>query len=128
MPAKVFEDLEVWRKADPVASSVYELTARFPSHQRFVLIPQMQRAALSIPANITEGFGRRLPRDKARFYNIAEELRYYFTFAAKQGYVTGTPPALDLLHQIRRMLRSLTDMTLAQAPPRAQDGLKASSP
>ncbi len=119
MGARSFEELEVWRKAHQVAQAVYEFTSRFPTHQRYVLIPQMQRAALSIPANITEGFGRRRPRDKARFYNIAEasadELHYYFIFANSVRYLTNRQPIEDVLVEVRKMLRRLTDVTLQMA-------------
>jgi four helix bundle protein len=102
-----------------VARSVFELSTAFPVHQRYVLIPQMQRAALSIPANITEGFGRRRPRDKARFYNIAEasadEVTYYFIFATKMRYLTSRSPTQDLLLEVRKMLRRLVDLTLQMA-------------
>lgn len=119
MGARCFEELEVWRKAHQVAQGVYELTPRFPTHQRYVLIPQMQRAALSIPANITEGFGRRRPRDKARFYNIAEasadELHYFFIFSKSVNYLTGAQPIENVLAEVRKMLRRLTDLTLQMA-------------
>lgn len=118
MAARTYEDLIVWRKADQVASAVFELTASFPADQHSVLVPQMQRAALSIPANIVEGFARRTPRDKARFYTFAEgsadELRYFLTFAANQGYCP-SGPALALLREVRKMLRRLTELTLGQA-------------
>jgi four helix bundle protein len=119
MEARSFEELEVWRKADLVAHRVYELTATYPGHQRFVLIPQMQRAALSIPANITEGFGRRRPKDKARFYNIAEasadELRYYFIFSRHMKYLSGPQTTEAVLMEVRKMLRRLVDLTLMMA-------------
>jgi four helix bundle protein len=79
----------------------------------------MQRAALSIPANITEGFGRRRPKDKARFYNIAEasadELRYYFILAKDLKYVSGRLPLEGVLMEIRKMLRRLVDLALMKA-------------
>jgi four helix bundle protein len=60
---------------------VYAATAKLPRDERFGLISQMRRAAISIPANIAEGFKRRGPKEKARFYNVAqgslEELRYF---------------------------------------------------
>jgi four helix bundle protein len=119
MGAKTFAELEVWRKAHQVTNAVFDLTLKFPIHQRYVLVPQMQRAALSIPANIVEGFGRRRPREKARFYNISEasanEVQYYFILARERQYVSGRHPIESVLEEVQRMLRRLTDMTLEMA-------------
>ena len=93
------------------------MTARFPRHQLYSLTSQMQRAAVSVPANIAEGFCRRRFRDKARFYNIAEgsaaELKYYFILARKLSYLTGSCPLPEVLEEVRRMLRALVNATLA---------------
>src|SRR6185295_11105411 len=116
MGAKTFEELTVWKKANQATNGVFDATLAFPSHQRFVLVPQMQRAAASIPANIVEGFGRRFPRDKARFYNIAEasanEVQYYFMLARERRFITGQLPVESVLREVQRMLRRLTDLTL----------------
>jgi four helix bundle protein len=122
MTSKDFTDLVVWQKADPVATGVYERTAAFPRHQLYSLTSQMQRAAVSVPANLYEGFCRRQPRDKARFYNIAEgsagELRYCFMLARKVGYLAGPTPLRDLLDEVSRMLRGLVNATLSGGLPR----------
>lgn len=122
MSVKSFKDLVVWQKADQLANAVFDLSPRMPSDQRFVLTAQMQRAALSIAANIVEGFGRRLPRDKARFYNIAEasaaELQYFLMFAAKRDMVAVEDLIGRLIDEVQKMLRRLTDLTLEAAPPR----------
>jgi four helix bundle protein len=116
MGAKSFEELQVWKKAHQVTNGVFDVTLGFPSHQRFVLVPQMQRAAVSIPANIVEGFGRRRPRDKARFYNIAEasanEVQYYFILARDRRFIAGRLPIEFVLGEVQRMLRRLVEMTL----------------
>jgi four helix bundle protein len=63
----------------------------FPKHEMFGLSAQMRRAAVSVAANIAEGFSKRGRSDKARFMNIAqgslEELRYYFILARDLEYV-----------------------------------------
>jgi hypothetical protein len=74
-PAKSFQDLLVWRKAHKLVLAVYALTATFPKSETYGLALQMRRAAVSIPANIAEGFRRRGKADKARFLNIAEGVR-----------------------------------------------------
>jgi len=84
-PAQSFRDLLVWRKAHEFVLAVYAFTARFPKQETYGLAVQMRRAAVSIPANIAEGFRRRGRQDKARFMNLAEgsleECRYYLILA-----------------------------------------------
>ena len=79
-PAEKFQDLIVWQKAHALVLLVYKITARFPKEELFGLTSQMRRSAVSVQANITEGFKRRGKGDKARVLNIAEasleELRF----------------------------------------------------
>ena len=79
--AKTFEDLIVWQKAHQFVLEIYKLTSDFPGYELYGLTSQMRRAAVSIAANIAEGFGKRGKADKVRFLNIAqgslEESRYY---------------------------------------------------
>jgi four helix bundle protein len=79
--AKSFQDLIVWQKAHLWVLNVYAATKTFPKEELFGLTSQLRRAAVSIHANIAEGFKRRSDIDKSRFYNIAqtslEECRYY---------------------------------------------------
>jgi four helix bundle protein len=90
VPAQRFEDLIVWRKSHAVTLAVYKTTADFPRHEQYGLTAQMRRAAVSVAANIAEGFKRRSKTDKARIMNIAqsslEELRYYFLLARDLDY------------------------------------------
>ena len=88
--AQSFQDLVVWRKAHEFVLEVYKVTATFPDHERFGLISQLRRAAVSVPANIAEGFKKRTIPDKLRFYNISqgslEECRYYTILFKDLGY------------------------------------------
>jgi len=88
--ARTFRDLMVWRKAHEFVLEVYRITSNFPKSEIYGLVLQMRRAAVSIPANIAEGFARRGKTDKARFMNIAEssleESRYYLILASDLGY------------------------------------------
>ena len=72
MTAKSFEDVEVWRKAHAWVLAVYRFTEQFPKHELFGLTSQLRRAAVSVPANVAEGFKKRGHADKLRFYNIAQ--------------------------------------------------------
>ena len=80
-PAKTFQDLIVWKKAHQYVLNVYKMTAEFPRSELYGLTSQFRRAAVSIPANIAEGFKKRGKADKVRFMNIAqgslEESKYY---------------------------------------------------
>ena len=88
--AQSFRDLLVWQKAHAFVLAVYRFTESFPDREKFGLSHQMRRAAVSIPANIAEGFGKRSHAEKARFLNIAEgsleECRYYLILAQDLGY------------------------------------------
>ncbi len=68
---RTFEDLEVWQKSKRLALQVYEITTAFPKDEMYGIISQIKRAALSVPANIAEGFGRYHFLDKAKFYLTA---------------------------------------------------------
>ena len=66
-----FEYLLVWQKAMALVRSVYGLTTRLPPDERFGLVSQLRRAAVSIPSNIAEGHGRSSDRELSRFLSIA---------------------------------------------------------
>jgi four helix bundle protein len=89
-PARSFADLEVWRKAHAFVLAVYRFTAAFPAEERYGLTSQFRRAAVSIPANVAEGFRRHGAADKARFFNTAEgsleECRYFCILSEDLGY------------------------------------------
>ena len=89
-PAKGFQDLLVWQKAHHFVLAVYRLTKSFPKSETYGLTSQFRRAAVSVPANIAEGFRKRGKADKVRFLNIAqgslEECRYYLILSDDLGY------------------------------------------
>ena len=67
-----FEQLDAWQAAHVWLLSVYVATRAFRAEERFGLTSQLRRAAVTVPANIVEGFKKLGQRDKARYYNIAE--------------------------------------------------------
>lgn len=89
-PAKTFRDLIVWQKAHLLVLALYRFSDCFPKSEVYGLASQMRRAAVSVPANIAEGFKKTGRADKARFMNTAqgslEECRYYLILAADLGY------------------------------------------
>jgi len=106
-----FEDLEVWKKAHSLVLKIYNLTRCFPKEEKFGLVSQMRRAAISIPANLAEGFKKRTTKDKSNFYNIAqgslEELRYYLILAIDLNYIVDNDKLIDSVEEIGRMLYGL---------------------
>jgi four helix bundle protein len=105
--ARSFRDLLVWREAHEFVLAVYAFTAGFPKQETYSLSLQMRRAAISIPANIAEGFRRRGKAEKARYMNIAEgsleESRYYLILAQDLGY-GDTEKLNSALEEVSRLL------------------------
>ena len=97
----------VWQKAHTWVLDIYGLTGRFPKYELYGLTSQLRRAAVSIPANIVEGFRKKGNADKLRFYNIsqgsAEECRYYLILAHDLGYAD-TRLQMSKLDEVCRML------------------------
>jgi four helix bundle protein len=122
--ARSFRNLIVWQKSHALVLSIYRATAGFPKSEQYGLAAQMQRAAVSIAANIAEGFGRSSRLDKGRFFNIAqaslEEIRYYLILASDLGY-TIDPSLSGDADEVGRMLDVYRRKILASgqaAPPR----------
>jgi len=117
-PARSFRDLIVWQKAHQFVLAVYPFTAAFPRQETYGLSMQMRRAAVSIPANIAEGFCRRGRADKARFMNIAEgsieECRYYLILAKDLGY-GDTEDLTAALEEVSRLLNAYAGAILTSS-------------
>ena len=114
-PAKDFRDLVVWQKAHQFVLQVYNLSKDFPQTEMYGLTTQLRKAAVSIPANIAEGFKRKTKPDKARFMNISqgsiEECRYYLILANDLGYGV-TSKLMDDLVEVSKMLESYVSSML----------------
>ena len=106
-PSKSFRDLVVWQKAHAFVLEVYRITEPFPKKEVFGLSAQFRRAAISVPANIAEGFKKRGKADKLRFYNIAqgsvEECQYYLILAHDLHYAD-TRAVTENLNEVARLL------------------------
>ena len=86
-----FKELIAWQKAHSFVLKVYNVTRNFPEWERYGLCSQFQRAAVSIAANIAEGYKKIGRADKLRLMNIAqgslEESRYYIILSKDLGYI-----------------------------------------
>ena len=106
-PARSFEDLIVWQKAHAWVLATYRFSDGFPQKEIYAMTSQLRRAAISIPANIAEGFKKAGVADKKRFMNIAqgslEECRYYLILSRDLGY-GDVSRLLPQLEEISRLL------------------------
>ena len=88
--SKTFREVHAWQTAHEFVLAFYKTNSMFPDDEKFALIPQFQRAAVSIAANIAEGYRKLSKADKLRFFNIAqgslEECRYYIILSHDVGY------------------------------------------
>lgn len=109
MPARSFQDLIVWQKSHAFVLHVYATTRGFPKEELYGLTSQFRRAAVSVPANIAEGFRKKSKQDKARFMNISEgsleECRYYLILSHDLGYLDKTE-LWEQTEEIGRLLNS----------------------
>jgi four helix bundle protein len=110
---KSFRELLVWQKGIALTKGVYALTQRFPADEKFGLVSQLRRAAVSVPSNIAEGQARRSSAEFAHFLSvclgslaelepqliIARELRL-----AEESQIE---PLIDRIHELQKMLHSL---------------------
>jgi four helix bundle protein len=110
LKAQSFRDLIVWQKSHKLALEIYRLTKTFPSDEKFGIISQMRRAAVSVPANIAEGFTRRSIKDKSNFYNISQsslhELEYFLILSKDLGYINNFD-LFSSIDEIAKMLHGL---------------------
>lgn len=107
LPAQNFQDLIVWQKAHQFVLGVYLLSKSFPREEIYGLTSQFRRAAVSLPANIAEGFKKKGRPDKVRFMNVAqgslEECRYYLILTTDLGY-GDTTKLFDQIEEVSKML------------------------
>ena len=107
------KELIAWQKAMQVAALVYDLSGAFPSEEKFGLVSQMRRAAVSIPSNIAEGQARHTTGEFIQFISHAEgsvaELETQLLLSINPSFTTEalTAPVLSLLDEVRRMLNAL---------------------
>ena len=110
-----FKKLIAWQKADSLALEIYKTTALFPKSEIYALTNQFRRAAISVPANIAEGYERQYRKEYVPFLKIAQgslaEIETYLMFAKDLRYITeDTYRELDFQRQeTGKLLRGLVN-------------------
>ena len=108
-----FRELIVWKNSIDLSNRIYQLTRSFPPSELYALTSQMQRAVVSISANIAEGSGRATNKDFAHFLSIAlgsaYELETELVLAHNFGYVSSVEynEIIDMIVEVQKMLHNL---------------------
>jgi four helix bundle protein len=105
-----YKKLIVWQKADELAFEVYKATERFPKSEFLGITSQLRRAALSVPMNIVEGYGRKSNAELSRFIDISlgslAECEYLLEFSERLGYLANNEAArlYELASNVSKLL------------------------
>ncbi len=116
-----YKELKIWQKARLLVKDCYTLALVFPKEEKFGLVSQIQRAAVSIPANIAEGSGKSSAKDFYRYLEIAIssafELETLFLLASDLNYIDNekSDPILAKIQEIQKMIYSFKN-TLNASP------------
>jgi four helix bundle protein len=108
-----YRDLEVWREGMDLAEACYQLTKTFPKEEMYGLVSQIRRAAVSVPANIAEGYGREYRNEYIQFLRIAQgslrELETHILLALRVELITDqkAQPILTQCESTGKVLRAL---------------------
>ena len=112
MTVKRYEDLVVWQKAMLLAKRVYCVQKQLPKEEIYGLGDQIRRAAVSIPSNIAEGFGRDTDKEFKHFLSIARgslfETKTQLQLAENLGYLTINSEMLSLFNEVGKLLNGLS--------------------
>ncbi|MCL5027691.1 MAG: four helix bundle protein [Bacteroidetes bacterium] len=114
--SKSFTELIVWQKAHQFTLEVYKITKIFPKEELFGLTSQFRRAAVSVPANIAEGYRKRGKNDKVKFLNTSEgsleECKYYLTLSKDLCYIENNKDLKNLAEEVSKLLNSYSKAIL----------------
>jgi len=108
-----YKDLKVWKNGIDFVEEIYKITAKFPEEEKFGLVSQMRRAAVSIPSNIAEGANYRSRKEFRKFIRIAKgslsELETQLIISSKLGFILNESynKIIEQSDQISRMLAGL---------------------
>jgi len=118
---KSFRDLEVWKQGHQLVVKIYRITKKFPSEEKFGIVSQIQRAAVSITSNIAEGFSRFYYKDRIRFYyqsrGSISEVENLLLIAQDIGYLdkNTVEELIRDLENINIILNGLINKTLEKS-------------
>ncbi len=110
-----YQKLGVWKKAIELVTDIYEITKTFPKEEIYALTNQIRRAAISIPANIAEGWGRNMTKEYIQFLRIARgsllELETHLIISVNLQYLNSQTLGILLqkTQEINKMLNSLVN-------------------
>ena len=113
MEVKTFKDLKVWQKAYDLVLEIYKATKSFPSEEKYGITSQIRRAAVAIPSNIAEGYGRRYLKQYIQFlyiaYSSGAELETQLMLAKDLNYMKGEnfKGLIEKYYEVERMLMAL---------------------
>ena len=103
-----YKELIVWQKAMMLVELIYRHVQMFPADERFRLCDQLSRAAISVPSNIAEGYGRGTSAEYARFLGIARDSLYevetQLEIAVQLSFIEEASESFALIDEIRAML------------------------
>ena len=108
MKTKTFRDLIVWQRAYELAIEIYRITDKFPKNEIYGLYQQIRRAAVSIPSNIAEGYGRQFNKEYTQFLSIAYgslcELETQYSLSVDLKFTQSNELIEGLLKEVGSML------------------------
>ena len=115
---KSFEEMPVWQKGMELAEKVFAMTEKLPRKEDYGLTSQIRRSALSVSANLAEGFGRHHPKDKLNFYYASRgslaETKSHLIYGYKVRYFSQTEfdslsrLADDIWKELNSLIRSFS--------------------
>ncbi|MBQ3747380.1 MAG: four helix bundle protein [Kiritimatiellae bacterium] len=117
---RTYKELVAWQKGMALVKAIYALVKQFPKIEQYRLVDQLTRAAVSVPSNIAEGFGRATNKDFAHFLSQARgslfEVETQLLIAKDLGFVGDVEPELELSSELGRILNGLI-RKLSSIPP-----------
>jgi four helix bundle protein len=122
MALKSYRDLIAWQRAFSLAEIAYQVTARFPNEERFGMIAQARRCAISVPSNIAEGYQRGTRKDYIRFLSIAQgslaelETQLLLSLSRRMTQEVKLEEALRVTEEVSKLLRGLKSSLLKNTP------------
>ncbi len=102
------KELDVWKKGVDLVELIYKVSSSFPDDERFGLISQIRRSAISIPSNIAEGSARKSDKELLQFISIAlgslSELETQYIIAIRLGFTSENKEVMDLITDEKKLL------------------------